>query len=442
MTPRLAWYGDDFTGSTAVMDILAMAGLRTVLFLERPGETLRARFFDMEAVGLAGTARAQDPAWMDRQLPAIFDWLDATGAALVHYKICSTLDSGPDIGSIGRAAEVALARFGGTAPCLVAAPTMGRYQCYGQLFATGPDGRVHRLDRHPVMARHPVTPMDEADVVRHLARQTDLPIALIDLDALYGGRVAPTRSAPGIVFLDAQREADLAACGALIEGAKGRFVLGSQGVEMALVAHWQETGALSKLAPPRAPAGTARMAVISGSASATTGQQIDAAEEAGFACLPVDAALLAQGGEAAVHEVARAADAAIAAHDAGADPLVATCRGPDDPAFRAARAEIAAQGTAPGLAAERIGTGLGDVLGRIASQTGVRRVAIAGGDTSGSAAPRLGVQALTPLVPSRLGASLSLGHGTGLGEGLQVALKGGQMGAPDVFARLRAGLPD
>ena len=110
---------------------------------------------------------------MDAHLPAAFATLAGLGAPITHYKMCSTLDSSPDVGSVGRAIDLALAVIPSAwTPVLVAAPPMRRYQAFGNLFAAGPGG-VSRLDRHPVMARHPVTPMDEADVARHLARQTE-----------------------------------------------------------------------------------------------------------------------------------------------------------------------------------------------------------------------------------------------------------------------------
>ena len=439
MTPRLAWYGDDFTGAAAVMEVLAAGGVDAVLHLAPPTDAMARRFAGAQAVGLAGTARARGPDWMDAHLPAVFDWLDATGAALLHYKICSTLDSAPALGSIGRAAEIGLARLGGVAPCLVAAPSMGRHQCYGTLFATGPDGAVRRLDRHPV-SRHPATPMDEADVARHLARQTALAIGLVDLDALAepDAFARQVRAGARIVLLDAQREADMAACGRLIEASGARLVIGSQGVEMALLARWAEAGTVAPPRPPEAP-GPARMAVVSGSASAVTAAQIARAERDGFAPIPVDSAALASGGDAAAAEAARAVAAAVAAHAAGSDPLVHTARGPGDPALARGRGALAAQGLDAAAASERVGAALGDVLGCVLAATGLRRAAIAGGDTSGHAAPRLGIRALTALAPVAPGASLCLGHGEGAGDGLQIALKGGQMGPPDLFARIRAG---
>ncbi len=68
-------------------------------------------------------------------------------------------------------------------PLIVGAPQLKRYTAFGHLFAAY-QGQVYRIDRHPVMCRHPVTPMDEADLAVHLAKQTTLPVALADLASI------------------------------------------------------------------------------------------------------------------------------------------------------------------------------------------------------------------------------------------------------------------
>jgi uncharacterized protein YgbK (DUF1537 family) len=103
----VAWYGDDFTGAAAVMEVLTFAGIPAMLFLDVPTQDQLARYQDVRAIGVASTARTQSPAWMDRALPPAFAALLALNPELLHYKICSTLDSSPSIGSIGRAIEIA-----------------------------------------------------------------------------------------------------------------------------------------------------------------------------------------------------------------------------------------------------------------------------------------------------------------------------------------------
>ncbi|TNB89661.1 four-carbon acid sugar kinase family protein, partial [Paracoccus marcusii] len=253
---RLAWLGDDFTGAAAVMEVLTFAGLPSVLFTEPPTAALMARFADCAAVGLATTARAQGPDWMAEHLPPLFAALDALRPQILHYKICSTFDSAPHLGSIGAAIAAGLSvRPSRAVPLLTAAPAMRRYQAFGHLFAGSPQG-VFRLDRHPVMAHHPATPMAEADLLAHLAAQTDLPGALIDLEALATDPQARLEEAltqgARILSIDSMDPASEAAAGALIWRNRARMglVAGSQGVEYALVRHWQQTGNLPAPPPP------------------------------------------------------------------------------------------------------------------------------------------------------------------------------------------------
>mgnify|MGYP000989448154 FL=1 len=162
----LAYYGDDFTGSTDVMESLSRAGLKTVLFLRPPTKVQLARFPDLRAFGIAGGSRAMSPAQMARELPPAFQALKASGAPIVHYKTCSTFDSSPRVGSIGKAIELGRRVFGpALTPLVVGAPVLGRYVAFGNLYArSGLDSALFRLDRHPTMSRHPVTPMNEASI--------------------------------------------------------------------------------------------------------------------------------------------------------------------------------------------------------------------------------------------------------------------------------------
>src|SRR5262245_49980321 len=161
----VAYYGDDFTGSTDVMEALSCSGIRTVLFMNPP--TLRdlAKYRGLRAFGIAGSSRNMSPAEMDRALPGVFRSLKCSGAPIVHYKVCSTFDSSPQIGSIGRAIELGRPVFKSKIiPLVVGAPPLGRYCVFGHLFArSGLDSQLFRLDRHPTMSRHPITPMRESD---------------------------------------------------------------------------------------------------------------------------------------------------------------------------------------------------------------------------------------------------------------------------------------
>ncbi|WP_279637200.1 four-carbon acid sugar kinase family protein, partial [Corallococcus praedator] len=141
------------------------------------------------------------------------------------------------------------------------------------------------------MARHPVTPMGEADVVRHLSAQTALPLAALmrpHLGPEGHGRLADA-GARGVT-LDCTGEDDLAAVGELLWAR--RFALGSQGVEMALLVHFRDQGWIGPAVVAPVPTPVNQVAVVSGSASAVTARQIAWAEARGWPVIDLDAAAL------------------------------------------------------------------------------------------------------------------------------------------------------
>ena len=441
--PLVAWYGDDYTGSAACMEVLTFAGLPSVLFLDPPTPEQVQRFSDMRGIGLAGTARSQTPAWMEKELPGVFAWLKSNDAQINHFKICSTLDSSPLVGSIGRAADVAAQVFDGWMPVYPAAPPIRRYQAFGTLFAASPSG-VARLDRHEVMSKHPVTPMSEADVRRVLALQTECPLGLISIEDLQDADTAAEalqrELAMGrkLIAVDTVSAADLAQVGALLWENRSREMLavGSQGVEYALIAYWRHQG-LIDAAPAFPSAGRAKqMVAISGSASALTADQINHASAHGFETVALDAAACLREPSA----IASTAFAAIDALSVGQDVLIYTAKGPLDPALAEFRAASDRCGLSAEAANHELGAILGLLLADLLSKTKIKRAAISGGDTSGHASRQLGIYALTALAPTIPGAALCSAHAKDDSlNGLQLALKGGQMGSLDYFDWIRRG---
>jgi uncharacterized protein YgbK (DUF1537 family) len=438
--PLLTYYGDDFTGSTDVMEALASNGVPTVLFLGIPSAETAERFADYRAFGIAGTSRSETPAWMDTHLPAIFEWLKALDADICHYKVCSTFDSSPAIGSIGKAIEICKALYGQPmVPVIVGAPQLKRYTAFGNLFAAYQD-RFYRIDRHPVMSRHPVTPMAEADLTLHLAKQTSLPVALADL-VTTAAADADQRvdkiiaDLSGILLIDVDSAQSQAAAGRQLWRAKrqgGLFTAGSSGVEYALLQAWKAEGLLGEPSTFAEPGKVERVAVVSGSVSPTTERQIRTATQSGFDAIAVDPLDLA--GENGEQAIETAVAAGVERLKAGRSVLLHTALGPS-----------ADKGTdidrIPG-ARHRLGSALGIILRRLVETEQLSRAVIAGGDTSSHALQELRVDALTTLLPlpQTPGSPLCTAHGNyAPTNGLQIALKGGQVGTDDYFAQIRDG---
>lgn len=444
--PLIAWYADDFTGAAAVMEVLTFAGLPAMLFLTAPTSAQLARYPGLKGIGVASTARAQSPDWMTDHLPDIFAQLAALNPALMHYKVCSTLDSSPQVGSIGRAIELGAAQCApAVVPVLIAAPQMRRYQSFGHLFA-GFGEAVYRLDRHPVMSRHPVTPMRESDVAQHIALQSDvLDVRCISLEAIAAGATLPTQpKTPAridVATLDCVDSATESAVGGLIWAGRhaNPFVVGSQGVEYALVHHWQATGQIPKVDPPQGIGRAEKMVVVSGSVSPTTADQIAWATANGFAGIAFDATCACGDRGDLNREIGRSVHACLEAIAQGLDPLVHTAEGPDDPAVGRFNRAVEQSDMTMAQANQRVGEALGHILHQTLEQSGARRAVVSGGDTSGHATRQLGIFALSALAPTIPGAALFRAHADGPMDGLELALKGGQMGSHDYFGWIRSG---
>src|SRR5690554_1307394 len=186
MAPRktkLAFYGDDFTGATDTLSTIARDGYRTMLFLRIPTNQQLADAGPLDCLGIAGAARSMDRLQQKAELVSVGRFLHDVAATVTHYKTCSTFDSSPLTGSIGRAVQILSKQLGlaSFVPIVGGQPNLGRYCVFGNVFAafqTG--GAAFRLDRHPTMSQHPVTPMNEADLRLHLAEQGLKNVGLVE----------------------------------------------------------------------------------------------------------------------------------------------------------------------------------------------------------------------------------------------------------------------
>jgi 3-oxoisoapionate kinase len=434
----LAYYGDDFTGSTDAMEQLVRGGVPTVLFVEPPTPKALASYPHVRAVGVAGQSRTMSPEQMNAELPAAFASLAAHRPQFVHYKVCSTFDSSPSVGSIGRAIDIGARMFQNrVTPLVVGAPSLGRYCLFGNLFArSGLDSPPFRLDRHPTMRRHPVTPMDESDLRVHLSRQTDRLVTLIDGLALDQGVAEVTervsQAADGdIILFDALTDAHLATIGAVLielqrQENKPLFVAGSSGIESALTQAWKDRGMLKDAGEVVQPASPVEPIVaVSGSCSPVTDRQIGWALEHGFLEASLDVAALSSSRDLE-SELSAIANRIVKEHDAGRSVIVHTSRGaPDD------RLAVRLAGNS---AAATPGQMLGRVLDLVLQSRIVFRFAVAGGDTAGDVARTLGIEALQMVAPLAPGAPLCQARSRRpYVDGVEFTFKGGQVGREDFF---------
>jgi len=442
---RLAWVGDDFTGASDTLATLATGGARALLFLDVPTATRLAAAGPLEAVGIATAVRSMAPEAMRTVLAPIADWLQHSRIPVLHYKVCSTWDSAPQVGSIGEAIRTLWRPgFEPRIPLVGGQPSLGRWCVFGQLFAAaGPGGPVHRIDRHPTMSRHPVTPMGEADLARHLALQGIAPAAVIDwrrlegpeqalkqaLEHLSGGPTPthPQARAPKTVLFDTMHAAHLSTLGKTIADLARRqpvLAVGASSVAQAMLAHWRDTGVLPRQVPPgvaQAPVAPADgpVFVLAGSLSPQSARQIAAAQA--FERIALDAARLSAGDTVYREQVATRIATRLAG---GAHVLAGT-----------ALADATPREADPSLA-----PACGALLAAVLARIRCARVGVVGGDTSSRS-----VQALAPWALGWVGrlddsTPVVRAHADDRAiDGLELMLKGGQMGGEDVLDRLVAG---
>lgn len=460
---RLAFYGDDFTGSTDALEVLAFSGLRCALFLSVPTPEQMDALGGFDAIGVAGSSRAMTTAELDAHLPGVFAGLAALPTPLVHYKVCSTFDSAPATGSIGHVMELARDAFKQPLiPIVAATPALGRYCLFGHLFArSGTDGQVYRIDRHPIMSVHPVTPMHESDLARHLGQQTTMPIGNLPLtrfDAAAGSMAEQVAAMAGTcqaVVLDGLDAGHLTQAGECLQQmgsaqASPLFVVGGSGVEYGLTQQWQQQdGQAAADAVVEAAQrynrfeAVEQVLVVSGSASRLSATQIQTAVDAGFREVAVDVqalSLVSQAG-AAVQRLVREVLDALAT---GASVVMHTARGPDDARIDALIQSLQAQGYSADAARHHggrlVSDRLGEVVEAIVRAHPLRRLVLSGGDTSSRITQVLAPDALEIRARLAPGAPLCrlLSSQPHL-QGLELALKGGQMGSADYFVKALKG---
>jgi len=401
---------DDFTGASDIANTLARGGMATTQFLGIP-----KRPASCEAGVVALKTRSIPAPEAVAQSMAALRWLQAQGCKQYVFKYCSTFDSTPE-GNIGPVGE-ALARqleVGGVAAC-PAFPTAGRTVYQGHLFVGD------RLLNESGLENHPLNPMTDPDLRRWLARQSREPVGLVPWSVVSQGGTALRQALDGgaqrgerLVIVDAISDDDLLAIGDAC--AEAPLLTGGSGIALGLPRNFIRSG----LATGRGSAFQGvdgPEAVLAGSCSKATLAQIEV-HRAGHPVLQVEVEAVMEG---AVTPEALAAF--VHAHE-GEAPLVYSSAAPDK-----VRLLQGAHGR------EAIAAALDALFAETAARLvydGVRRLVVAGGETSGAVVSALSLDALAigpeiaPGVPALAAAD---------GRPLALALKSGNFGAPDFFAK-------
>lgn len=381
---------DDYTGGTDIALAFQQAGLRTVLFFTKPpaGGDLPPH----DAIVIALKSRTCPP---DEAVIASLDalaWLHDAGADQIYFKYCSTFDSTSN-GNIGPVLDALSDQLSsGTTVTTPSSPGHGRTVYQGQLFVDG------KLLAESHMARHPLTPMTDSYLPRLLANQSTRPVDVLSAGLVRQGpgpirsALSDTKTGPqGHMVADATSDDDLGYIAQAVSD--HQLVSGAAGLGSALATVRARSRSIGHVSHADIdPVGDVAAAVLAGSSSARTLEQIEDFRSSGhpsYQLLP-DASSTPQA----------LADAALTWLDEdanGGTPLIYSSMPPD-------RLRQIQQGLGISASADLVEAALA-LTARGLVERGIRRLVLAGGETSGSVIEALGVaggaigQAVSPGVP-------------------------------------------
>ena len=424
--PVLGIIADDFTGATDVASMLVREGLRTVQVIGVPeGDAAGAgAAVGVDCVVVALKSRTIAAADAVAQSLAALRWLQSAGARHFYFKVCSTFDSTPT-GNIGPVAEALLdALESDFAVVCPAFPENGRTVFQGHLFVGD------QLLSESGMRNHPLTPMTDSNLVRVLQAQSQRRVGLLGRDVMALGLAAARARidalrAGGVALAvaDAVDDDDLRLLGMLC--AEMALVVAGSGMARGLPARYAALGwAQPDRQAARLDAAAGAAAVLAGSCSTATCGQVENWRAAGRPERAIDALALANGTPVVEHTLAWAR-----ARLETEPVLIHSSLPPARLGAVQAALGVAAAGEHVERAMAAIAVGLVD--------SGVQRLVVAGGETSGAVVQALGVQKL------RIGEAICPGVPWTQAEGrpLWLALKSGNFGGPAFFSEALAMLP-
>ncbi|SAK79891.1 HPr kinase [Caballeronia hypogeia] len=416
--PLLGCIADDFTGGTDLASTLVRGGMRVVQVIGVPRDLNIA---DADAVVIALKTRTVEAAQAVKESLDALDWLEKAGCEQFFFKYCSTFDSTPE-GNIGPVADALASALGvDFAIACPAFPENGRTIYKGYLYV----GDV--LLSESGMRNHPLTPMSDANLVRVLQSQTQAKVGAVHLGDVSRGAEAIVAKFEQLrqgdvkyAIVDAVSDADLCQIGRALMG--HRLITGGSGVAMGLPANFRDAGKLSAPTSSAAklPRVEGRSIVLSGSCSLATNAQVEAWKASSRPAFKLDPLELAKGDETILEAVEWATQQLESA-----PVLIYGSANPDE--VKRAQRE---------LGVEKAGSLMERALAQIAKTlvdgAEVRKVVVAGGETSGAVVKALDVKAL------RIGAPIDPGVPWTIGTAavpLALALKSGNFGTEDFFEK-------
>lgn len=410
---------DDLTGGAELASMLVARGVRTRFTIG--GAAAEAP--DPAAHVIALKTRVIPAGDAVRQVTDAAESLLSRGARQIFFKYCATFDSTP-AGNIGPCAEALMERLGCSEVLFMPALCeTGRTVYQGHVFG-GPQLLSESSKRFD-----PLTPMTDSNIVRVLQAQSRRKVGLIDHAAVDAGPSAVLascarqveREGASLFIADALYERDLVTLAQAVAGMP--LATGNSSVVAHFPPLWFENGLLGEPASVRLPGIDGPGAVLVGSVAPQTMVQLDRfALSHPVLTLDLDRAFA--GDDLVSEALAFATDAITAGRQfaiSTAQPHAEVER------LQAAHGRAEAAGKAEAI--------LSSVARGIVFDGGVRRLIVAGGETSGSVLAALGIGELDVGPYREPGSSRCVARAP---LQLAVMLKSGKLGPPDIFETVLA----
>ncbi len=381
--PLLGCVADDVTGATDMAINLVQGGMRVVQFLSVPTETQLAEC-NCDAVVVALKTRSIPVAQAIAQSLSAIESLKDHGCERFFFKYCSTFDSTPE-GNIGQVADAMLnhLQVDQTIVC-PAFPRTGRTVYQSHLFVNG------ALLNESGMQHHPLNPMTDANLVRWLEAQSENQVGSVTYEAIAAGadaiikRLDALRSdGIALAVVDCCEDGNLPAIAESV--ARFTLVTGGSGIGRFLPDAWRSERLLGEtFHDPKLPTAAGRSLIIAGSCSQMTQLQVKNMRPNSNAFL-IDVENLLENPAEQRNRFERWFSES--ASDDSIPVMVSSSADQNEVA------ELQEQ-FGKRAVSEAIETFHADVACNMITNHGVRRLIVAGGETSGAVVNRLGIAKL------------------------------------------------
>ncbi|MEW4487885.1 3-oxo-tetronate kinase [Thalassoglobus sp. JC818] len=423
--PVLGCIADDVTGATDLATNLVQGGLRVTQFLGVPTQKA-LREVAADAVVIALKTRSIPVSEAIAESVASLNAMRASGIGRFYFKYCSTFDSTPQ-GNIGPVAEALMDELKVSQAIFCPAfPANGRTVYQGHLFV------YQKLLNESGMENHPLNPMTDSNLIRVLEQQSTRSVGLIDYSTIEAGpeqiRAELKKLADENIQLIISDSCDEQHLQSLAKvAADAPLITGGSGLGRYLGEMYRETGVVEnhkrEAVPPTV---TGRSLVLAGSCSTMTNRQV--ARMKVFApAFQIDVRQLMDDSERLLEEVIEWSNS----HDPSIPLLVFSSALPET--VQQLQQEFGTEGVADKI--ERFHASFAQ---HMVNECGVRRLILAGGETSGAVVRQLGISqlqigpAICPGVPWTTSDSE---------PSLALALKSGNFGSEHFFREALEMLP-